>query len=122
MNQRIFVLDDDEVACQLAETVLIKAGYEVKTETRSIGASSAIKSFKPDLILLDVMMPAISGENLVEILYKTLKQRPKILYYSNLSASELQGLVQKTGVDGYVCKVEGPQVLINSVKGVLRTA
>ena len=95
MSQRIFVLDDDEVACQLVNQVLSKEGYEVMTRTQAIGATSSIKSFKPDLVLLDVMMPAISGENFVDIIQQSIKPIPKILYYSNLSAPELQSLADK---------------------------
>lgn len=115
MSKKIFVLDDDENSCQLAEKVLVKQGYEVKTQTRTIGASNAIRDFKPDLLLLDVMMPALSGDNLVEILNKTLRQKPRIIFYSNKSADELRELAIKTGADGFVCKVEGPTALIKVV-------
>ena len=122
MSGKIFVLDDDEVACQLAETTLSKAGYEVMTQSRAIGATAAMKSFSPDLILLDVMMPAVSGENLVGIIKKNVKNSPKIVYYSNLSSSELQDLVDKTAVDGYVCKVDGPSALVKNIRGFLAGA
>ena len=122
MSNRIFVLDDDELACELVKNVLTKEGYEVMSRTQAIGATTTIKSFKPDLILLDVMMPAISGENFVEIIQKSIHPVPKVLFYSNLSAPELEKLVEETGVEGYVCKVDGPQALIKNVAGFLSSA
>lgn len=119
MKQKIFVLDDDENACQLAEKVLAKAGYQVKTQTRAIGTTQTIKAFAPDLVLLDVMMPALSGDSLVGIINKMIKPRPKILFYSNKMEDELRELVEKSGADGYVCKVAGPTTLVETVSSVL---
>jgi len=119
MKRKIFILDDDETACQLAERFLGKAGYEVKSQTRAIGATSSIKAFAPDLVLLDVMMPAVSGDSLVEIILKNVKPTPKILFYSNKLEDELRELSKKNAVAGYVCKVHGPAALLRTIQSVL---
>ncbi|MFO8058122.1 MAG: response regulator [bacterium] len=119
MSQKIFILDDDENSCQLVKQVLSKAGFEVMAQTKAIGATNSIKAFHPDLVLLDVMMPALSGDNLVEIIQRLIKPSPRIVYYSNKSEHELRELVEKTGVDGYICKVDGPNSLVSKVKGML---
>jgi DNA-binding response OmpR family regulator len=119
MSQKIFVLDDDENTCRLAATALARAGYEVQTQSAAIGATSAIKTFSPDLILLDVMMPALSGDTMVEIIAKSVKPRPRILFYSNKSAHDLRELTDKTGVEGYICKIDGPSALLATVRRVL---
>ena len=119
MNRKIFVLDDDEHSCQLAQQALARAGFVVEVQTRAIGATVNIKAFGPDLLLLDVMMPALSGDSLVEILQRALKPCPKILFYSNKSANELRELVERTGVEGYVCKVDGPANLVRKVRQAL---
>lgn len=120
MNRKIFVLDDDEHSCQLAQQALVRAGFKVEAQTRAIGATVNIKAFGPDLLLLDVMMPALSGESLVEILQRALKPRPKILFYSNKSATELRKLVERTGVEGFICKVDGPTNLVRQVRQILQ--
>ena len=119
MSHKVFVLDDDQISCDLARQALDHAGYRVETLTRTIGATAIIRTFNPDLILLDIMMPAISGENVFEIIDKTLRPRPEVLFYSNKSAVELRELVKKTGVEGYVCKVDGPANLVKQVKQAL---
>ncbi len=119
MTHKIFVLDDDENSCALAQKVLTKAGYEVMITTRAIGASSTIRSFAPHLVLLDVMMPALSGDALAEIISRTVHPRPKILFYSNKSAQDLDELVRSSGVDGFVCKVDGPTALLKKIKKAL---
>jgi two-component system response regulator MtrA len=119
MSKKIFILDDDENACRLAALVLARAGYEVQVQTMAIGATSAIKTFSPDLVLLDVMMPALAGDNLVDIIAKVIKPRPKIVFYSNKTSNELRELVAKTGVEGFVCKVDGPSALVATVRKVL---
>jgi DNA-binding response OmpR family regulator len=118
MKRRIFILDDDDNACQLAERVLTKAGYDVQTQTRAIGATTAIRAYHPDLVLLDVMMPALSGDALAEILLRSVKPCPKILFYSNKQEDELRELARATSVDGYVCKVHGPAALLKTVRGI----
>jgi len=119
MTYKVFVLDDEETSCQLAKQALTKAGYEVMVQTKAIGATNAIRGFAPHLVLLDVMMPALSGDNLVEIIAKTIRPRPKLLFYSNKSDNELKELVEKSGADGFICKVDGPASLIRAVNAVL---
>lgn len=116
---RIMVIDDDAKTCRMAEIVLKKAGYEVLTRTESLGSSAAIKEYTPDLVLLDLMMPGISGDNLAELIEAGIKPRPAILLHSNKSAVELKELVKKLGVEGFACKVDGPSALIAAVNRAL---
>ena len=122
MSYKIFILDDDEHACKLAERVLTEAGYKVMTRTHPIGTTVHVSAFQPDLVLLDVMMPALPGDAVIEILDQHMQPRPKILLYSNKSADELKALVQKKKVEGYVCKSDGPSALLKSVKRILPSA
>ena len=122
MSQKIFVLDDDENACKLAERVLTEAGYKVMTRTQAIGTTVAISAFQPDLVLLDIMMPALPGDAVIGILEQHMKPRPKIVLFSNKSSQELRAIMEKTKVEGYVCKIDGPSALLKAVRGVLAPA
>lgn len=119
--KKIFVLDDDEKDCQLVEVALSKAGFQVQTQTTTTGAIAAIKNFRPDLILMDVMMAGISGDEMVGIIHrdKSYQAKPKIIYFSNRSTQDLQSLVQKSGVEGFVSKTDGPSSLLKTINQVL---
>ncbi|HUT54890.1 MAG TPA: response regulator [bacterium] len=120
---KVFVLDDDETDAKLAETVLTKAGYQVMSHTQAQGVIPAIKSFSPDVVLLDVMMPALSGDILAKILRqdKTFKAKPRIVFHSNKSPHELSVLARETGAAGFVCKVDGPAALLSTMRAILET-
>jgi CheY-like chemotaxis protein len=62
LRKKILIIDDEESFCKLVKLNLEETGkYEVRTESQSINAISAVKEFKPDLILLDIVMPNVDG-------------------------------------------------------------
>jgi DNA-binding response OmpR family regulator len=122
MGYKIFILDDDENACKLAERVLTEAGYQVMSRTQAIGTTVSISAFQPDLVLLDLMMPALTGEAVIGILDQHMKPRPKIVLFSNKSTPELRAIAEKNKVEGYVCKVDGPSALLKAVRAALGQA
>lgn len=119
MTQKIFILDDDENACKMAARVLTEAGFKVMSRTQAIGTTVSISAFQPDLVLLDLMMPALPGEAVIGILDQHMKPRPKIVLFSNKSTQELRAIAQKNRVEGFVCKLDGPSALVKMVKSVL---
>jgi len=61
-KKKILIIDDDQDLTKVLKKSLEKTGrYEIKTENRGTYALAAVKSFLPDLILLDIMMPQLSG-------------------------------------------------------------
>lgn len=119
MGKKIFMIDDDEPTLALVEKLLIKEGYEVMTKTTAIGSTLEIRKFKPDLVILDVLMPELSGDAIVEMIYKNVLPKPKIIFYSIKSQGDLFKLVDEKGADGYICKTDGPKALINKIKSLL---
>jgi len=118
---RVFILDDNENDCRLAQTVLQRAGYDVVAETDPAGAVAALKNFHPDLILLDVTMPRLSGPEFAAVIARdrALPKKPRILFYSNKSASDLVEITADAKASGYACKTDGPAALIQAVHRVL---
>lgn len=74
MNQKpakkIFIIDDSVDYVELLEKVLTKAGYTIKTFTNPTNVLDEIRSEKPDLVILDIMLPHISGLSILEELKK----------------------------------------------------
>lgn len=66
-SKKIFVCDDDEGIIDLIGIILESAGYEIILETNSLNARSVIEREKPDLIITDLWMPVVSGDQIVRM-------------------------------------------------------
>lgn len=112
---KVYIIDDDENALRLGQRALEKAGYEVQTTTKVIGTTSAINEFSPDVVLLDVMMPALTGDKFLRLLRQGVKSRPQIILFSNKSEDELRQLAQQVLADDYLPKIQGPAAILRKV-------
>jgi len=63
VTKRILVADDDVAIAELLSQSLKEEGYEVQTSVQSLRFYDAVREFRPDLILLDLMMPYLEGED-----------------------------------------------------------
>lgn len=113
---RVYIIDDDENACKVAKRALENAGFDVRASSQVIGTTAAINDFRPHVVLLDVMMPALSGDKLVELFSTGLKVSPKIVLYSNKSRDELKRMSHELKVADYLCKIDGPTALVKKIK------
>ena len=113
---RVVIIDDSEVALELAAGALRLAGMQVPTLDSPIGSSVAIMSVHPDLVLIDVTMPALSGEKVVEILKRMRSLAGvKIVLHSDQEPAELAAAVKRCGADGYICKTKDRERLVADV-------
>jgi CheY-like chemotaxis protein len=103
--KRILIVDDDRTHLLTTQELLEDDGYEVLTHVSGFGATERILVTRPDLVLLDVNMPALSGEALVPILRgrESIKATPVVLHSSN-DESALRAAATRLGASGYVCK------------------
>jgi len=120
MGKKIVIIDDDKVILQLAQKALETVGFEVVLLETPLGATIKILSAKPDLILIDVNMPELSGEHLVSVLREVLHDNDvPIVFYSSLEESKLTKLVERYGASGYIQKGDGVERFVNEVKSFL---
>jgi DNA-binding response OmpR family regulator len=122
-GKKILVIDDSELVLAMASDALKSAGYEVFTATNGIEANSYIFSTtnRPDLIIIDIMMPLLDGNKKAKILKeKDFSKDIPILFISSKSVAELEKLVEESGADGYICKPFTDQGIVNSVRKVLK--
>lgn len=103
--KRILVIDDDDRLLLTTAAMLEEEGYEVHTHKGGFGASNRMMQLNPDLVLLDVNMPGLSGEGLASVLRKhnELRHIP-IVFFSSNDEDSLRAAVQEYGVAGYLCK------------------
>lgn len=123
-KKRILVVDDDRTHLFCAKELLEAQGYEVHLHPRPLGATELVMNLKPDLVLLDVNMPALSGETLALLLRaRELTRDTPILLYSSNDEDALRSSAIRLGLgpDGWVAKGD-PAALRRAVGRVLGAA
>ena len=115
----ILVVDDDQFANSLVQFVLSKEGYEVQTTDNPRGALQMIQKREPDLLIIDVMMPYITGFEFASRLRTEGYDVPIIFMTAQDGIeSKLQGF--NIGADDYICKPFNHQELVARVQAVMR--
>jgi diguanylate cyclase (GGDEF)-like protein len=123
MPETILVVDDDPDIARFVEVNLRSAGYDVAVAGDGEEAIDKAMDLRPDLVLLDVMMPRIDGFEVAQRLRKnpqTANTSIIMLTAKALSADKVTGL--QSGADDYIIKPFDPIELLARVKGTLRRA
>jgi diguanylate cyclase (GGDEF)-like protein len=121
--ETILVVDDDPDIARFVEVNLRSAGYDVAVAGDGEEALDKAGDIRPDLVLLDVMMPRIDGFEVAQRLRKnpqTANTSIIMLTAKALSADKVTGL--QSGADDYIIKPFDPIELLARVKGTLRRA
>src|SRR5881409_2539323 len=121
--ETILVVDDDPDIARFVEVNLRSAGYDVAVAGDGEEALDKASEIRPDLVLLDVMMPRIDGFEVAQRLRRspqTANTSIIMLTAKALSADKVTGL--QSGADDYIIKPFDPVELLARVKGTLRRA
>jgi two-component system alkaline phosphatase synthesis response regulator PhoP len=118
---KILIADDEPDIVEIISFHLEKAGYQIETAKDGSEAIEKAKSFKPDCILLDIMMPKRNGFEVCEYL-RSNKDFDKtlivLLTALNDEASHIKGL--ELGGDDFVNKPISPKVLVSRISALFR--
>jgi PleD family two-component response regulator len=123
MAETILVVDDDPDIARFVEVNLRSAGYDVAVAGDGEAALDRARTLRPDLVLLDVMMPRLDGFEVAQRLRRnpqTANTSIIMLTAKALSADKVTGL--QSGADDYIIKPFDPIELLARVKGTLRRA
>lgn len=118
---RILIVDDDEDIVKLVSIRLARSGFKVSSASSAGEALAYLKEKKPDLIILDLIMPGIDGFEFLEKMRLEDKNKDiPVIMLSGMGArkEKLKGL--RMGIDDYVVKPYDPLELIARIKTVLR--
>tara|TARA_B100000401_G_C52666143_1_gene652493 strand:+ start:246 stop:935 length:690 start_codon:yes stop_codon:yes gene_type:complete len=118
---KILIVDDEKDILEFVGYNLENEGYIVKKASNGHQAIELNHSFKPDIIILDVMMPDLDGiETCYQIKQEISTNNPKIIFLTARSEdySEISGL--EAGADDYITKPVRPRVLLSRIKAILR--
>jgi DNA-binding NtrC family response regulator len=118
MGGRILVVDDEEIVCRSCERILTDAGHEVDCIMDSSGALKLASAGAYDIVILDIMMPRISG---LDILRTIKEEHPDIdvIMVTGLSQIETAVLSMKLGAFDYLSKPFDPDELVMVVDRAL---
>lgn len=117
-NEKILVVDDEVSIRKILETRLSLLGYKVFLASNGKEALSALAKYKPDLIILDVMLPKIDGFDVCHEIRKD--QRTPIIMLTALSDISNRVLGLNLGADDYIVKPFSLKELEARIRSVLR--
>jgi CheY-like chemotaxis protein len=117
--KKILIIDDDTTHLICAKEILEAEGHQVVVQASPFGATEKVMLERPDLVLVDVNMPALSGEGLIGV----LRSRPqtkdaRVLLYSSNDEDSLRRAAARLGIEGYIAKGD-PDELRRTVGRVL---
>ena len=115
---KILLVDDERSILDLVTAYLKPEGYQVFTAVDGPSALKAARAFKPDLIVLDVMLPGMDG---VEVLSQLRRESAVYVILLTAKAEETDKIVGlSVGADDYLTKPFSPRELVARIKAALR--
>lgn len=118
---KIAIIEDDQAISQMYRFKFEAEGFEVQTaENGKLGLSLA-ESMKPDVILLDLMMPEMTGDEVLAKLRATdWGQKIKVIILTNMGEQEIPPKVKELGVNGIILKADmTPRQVADTVQKLL---
>ncbi len=115
---KILIIDDEPSIVNLVSAYLKPEGYEVYTASDGPSGLKAARAFKPDIVLLDVMLPGMDG---IELLSRLRRETQVYVILLTARTEETDKVVGLTvGADDYVTKPFSPRELVARIKSALR--
>src|SRR5919197_6783680 len=119
-RQRVLVIDDERHIVELAQLYLSREGYQVDSVGDGAQALARIAQLKPDLVVLDIMLPGMDGLTICKEIRK-VSQVPIIMLTARDEVTDkVVGL--EVGADDYLTKPFHPQELVARAKALVRRA
>jgi two-component system alkaline phosphatase synthesis response regulator PhoP len=120
-TEKILLVDDDHDILEFIGYNIKKEGFEVETASNGKDAIEVAKKFKPDLIILDVMMPEMDGmETCYQMRSMPALKDTLIIFLTARGEDYSQIAGFDAGADDYITKPVKPRVLISKVRAILR--
>ena len=114
----IFIFDDDVYLAEMVRQTLLAEGYSNVVFHDGIHLIDQIAEKHPDLILLDIKMPGMNGNEILQQIRKDFNT--PVIMLTGLSSSDSIALSIELGADDYISKPFYPQELISRIKAKLR--
>jgi DNA-binding response OmpR family regulator len=119
-SPKVLVVDDNPQLLSLVARFLSKRGLEVITTGAAIGVRALILKHAPDVVVLDVKMPAMDGGKLARLIQESCAAAPRIVFFSAIAEEELRRIAQGCPGAVYVSKTEGSGTLHAAICALAR--
>lgn len=120
-THKIAVIEDDLALAKMYEYKLISSGYKVKVACNGQEGLALVEEFTPNLVLLDLRMPVMSGDEMLEKMRATdWGSKPHVIILTNISRDEAPMSLRFLSVDRYVVKAHHtPSQVINIIRDII---
>ncbi|EKQ53734.1 MULTISPECIES: response regulator transcription factor [unclassified Clostridium] len=120
-KEKILIVDDEEHIVELLKFNLLNAGYDIFTANNGIDAVKIAKAEKPNLLLLDLMLPGIDGFDVCKEIKRDNEMKKTSIIMLTAKGEELDKILGlELGADDYITKPFSIRELLARVKAVLR--
>ena len=118
---KVLIVDDDPFILDMYVLKFKESGFQVETAQDGKSGLKKVKDTRPDVVLLDVVMPAMDGFDVLQELKKSLPPPlPKIILLTNLGQKEDVDRGLQLGADDYIIKADfTPSEVVDKVKKIL---
>jgi two-component system OmpR family response regulator len=100
----VFIVDDDPAQLRVLERLLTLEGFEVTTAEAALGVSNLVRHYAPDVVLLDVNIPALTGDRLLTVARQHAPPDTKWVLVSACDEDELRAIANLVKADGWMSK------------------
>ena len=120
-TQRVLIVDDEQGIIKIVKMYLEHHHYEIITAGDGQEGLEKAKTEKPDLIILDLMLPKIDGYKVCGLLKKDTRYAkiPVILFTAKAQEKDVK-LGEEVGADAYITKPFEPEILLSKIKELLK--
>lgn len=121
---KIAIVEDDQAISQMYRIKFEGEGYEVETAENGKLGLETIQKMKPDIVLLDVMMPEMNGDEVLEKLRESSwGKKIKVIVLTNMGEQELSPKIRELGVEAVILKADmTPRQVAEIVKKQLQAS
>jgi len=118
---KVAIIEDDQAIAHMYALKLENSGYEVKVASNGVEGLLLAKKFKPQLILLDIMMPEMTGDVMLEKLRATeTGSSIRVIVLTNISPDEAPARLKNLQIDRFIVKANyTPTQVVDLVRKVL---
>lgn len=118
---KIAIIEDDLAISQMYRLKFETEGFDVAIAENGIAGLEVVKEFQPDIVLLDMMMPEMNGDEMLTKM-REFDQTTPVLILTNMGKEEAPKSLDSLNVHSYIVKAEmTPKQVANRVKAVLKS-